>query len=352
MNGARLLRLLASLCLLGACGKTEGDDDIKPVASVTTAPVATGPAVRTVAAYGAAEFSPDSERSITAPVEASLENILAPAGTTVAAGQVVAILRPTPTSALDLNKAKSDAAAADTAQARAQRLRAAGLASDAEVETARAAALAADATAASLTARSGGALALRAPVAGVVETLAVEAGGVAVQGAVVAKIGELSGLRIRLGVDPAKAVGLRAGLAVRLAPVSGGVASDGVVVAVDPRLDPQTRLAAVYVRVPPGGFAPGEPVEGQIVLGQRPGAMLIPRAALIYDGNQPYVFIARGGAGRRRDVTVGVDSGDLIEITGGLVAGERVVVDGAAALEDGMAIREAPPAAPAGGQDQ
>jgi len=342
--------LLAPLCLLAACAKTDGDGDVKPVASVTTAVAATGAAAQTVVAYGAAEFSPDSERSLTAPVEASLERVLAPAGSKVAAGQAVALLRLTPASALELGKAKSDAAAADAARARAERLRTAGLAGDADVETAKAAALAADAAAASLGARSAGALALRAPRAGVVETLAIEAGGVAAQGAVVAKVGDLAGLRIRLGVDPGKAAGLRNGLKVRLSTLSGGAAREGVVTAVDPRLDPQTRLIAVYAAAPAGTFSPGEPVEGQIVLGERAGAILIPRAALVYDGDQPYIFIARGGAGHRRNVTLGVEAGDRVEITAGLAQGERVVVDGAAALEDGMAIREAAPAGAAGSE--
>ncbi len=345
MKRIGLLLLLA----VAACARSEGDADIKPVASVTTVMVTSGSADQTLAVYGAAEFSPDAERSLTAPVEAILTKVLAPAGTRVTAGQVVAVLRPTPASALDLGKAQTDAAAADAASARALRLRAAGLASDAEVETARATAQTADAAAQSLKARSGAALLLKAPAAGVVESLVVEAGAVAAQGAVVARIGSLDGLRIRLGVEAGKAVGLRPGLTVRLTSLSGGVVHDGTVLAVDPRLDPQTRLAAVYVRAPAGAFAPGEPVQGQIVLGQHRGVPLIPRAALVYEGEQPYVFTVKEAAGHRRNVSLGAESGDAVEVTAGLVAGERIVVDGAAALEDGMAIREATPAKPGAG---
>ncbi len=345
MKRIGLLLLLA----VAACARSEDGAEVKPVASVTTVVVSSGSADQTVAAYGAAEFSPDAERSLTAPVEATLTKVLAPAGTRVTAGQAVAVLRPTPASALDLGKAQTDGAAADAASARALRLRAAGLASDAEVETARATAQTADAAAQSLKARSGAALVLQAPAAGVVESLAVEAGAVAAQGAVVAKIGSLDGLRIRLGLEAGRAASLRPGMGVRLLPLSGGVARDGTVIAVDPRLDPQTRLAAVYVRAPAGGFAPGEPVQGEIVLGQHRGVPLIPRAALVYEGEQPYVFTVKDAAGHRRNVSLGAQSGDAVEITAGLVAGERIVVDGAAALEDGMAIRDAAPAKPGAG---
>ena len=342
MKRIGLLLLLA----VAACAKGEGDAQVKPVASVTTVVVTSGSADQTLAVYGVAEFSPDAERSLTAPVEAVLIKVVAAAGMRVTAGQVVAVLRPTPASALDLGKAQADAAAADAASARSLRLRAAGLAGDAEVETARAAAQTAAAVAQSLKARSGAALVLRATAAGVVESLAVEAGAVAAQGAVVAKIGSLDKLRIRLGVEAGEAAGLRPGLVVRLQPLSGGLARDGTLIAVDPRLDPQTRLAAVYVDAPAGAFAPGEPVQGQIVLGQHRGVPLIPRAALVYEGEQPYVFTVKAAVGHRRNVSLGAESGGAVEVTAGLAAGERIVVDGASALEDGMAIREATPVRP------
>ncbi len=344
--------VLPTLLLLAACAKSASDAEVKPVASVSTLVVAAGSADQTVSAYGAAEFSPDAERSLIAPVESNLVRILAPPGSRVTAGQAIVVLGPTPASALELGKAQSDAAAADAAAARALRLRGAGLASDAEVETARTAAQTADAAARSLKSRSGAALVLRAPMAGVVETLSLEAGGVAVQGAAVAKIGALTGLRVRLGVEQGQAARIRPGLTVRLtqlsAQLSGGIPRDGLVTAVDPRLDAQTRLAAVYVQAPAGAFAPGEPVQGLIILGQHRGVVLIPRAAVIYDGEQPYVFTVKAAAGHRRNLTLGMETGDQVEVTVGLAAGERIVVDGAAALEDGMAIREATAAKPGG----
>jgi RND family efflux transporter MFP subunit len=330
---------LISLLLLGACAKAGDDAEVKPTASVTTAVVVRGAADEIVAGYGAAEFASDAERTLTAPVEASLVRMLAPAGSRVTVGQAVAELRPTASSSLDLDKAAAESLAADAALGRARRLRAAGLAGDGEVEAAATTARTAGALAKSLSARSSNGLILRAPATGIVESMVLEAGATAAQGAPVAKIGALAGLRVRLGVESARAATIRAGQAVRLTPLAGGETVSGVVMSVDPRLDPQTRQAGVFVRVPAGALAPGEAVKGEVMLSRRAAAVLAPRASLVFDGDQPAVFTVSGGTAHRRPVTLGVESGDLVEIASGLSGGERIVTEGAAALEDGMAVR-------------
>jgi RND family efflux transporter MFP subunit len=338
-------RALILLLLLAACSKARSDQGDAPTALVTTAVVASASLAQTATAFGAAEFAPGAERALAAPVESSVAAILAPAGTAVRAGEAVIQLRSSPATELELHKARADAAAATAAYARAQRLRIAGLDSDAEVETARAAAASANDAATSLSARTGGALMLRSPIAGVVESVALAPGDLAAAGANVAKVGALNALRVRLGLEPKDAAAVRAGAQVRLSALQGGPELVATVNAVDPRLDAQTRLASVIALAPPGGgLAPGEPVKGVIVLRQDPAGAVIPRAALLYDRDQPYVFVDANAVAHRRPVALGAVDGDRVEVLRGLALGERVIVEGASAVDDGMAVREAKPA--------
>ena len=335
-----LMFVAPAVVALAACAKGDEDKEPTPVALVTTQPAATAPVGESVTAYGAAEFSPNGERSLVAPVEAVVSEILAPAGTRVAAGQPVVKLQASPTSQIDLIKARADADAAAKAYARAQRLRGAGLASDGDVEAAKAAADAAVANAKSLSARSSEGLVLRAPVAGVVEQLALAPGDQAAQGALVAKIGALGALRVRLGLEPRAAAEIRPGAQAALSALSGEAQVAAKVASVDPRLDPQTRQAAAYVVAPAGAFAPGEPLKGVIALGPAAAATVIPRAAVLYDQEQPYVFVVQKSAAHRRDVKLGPESGEAVAVAEGLKVGERIVVEGASALDEGMAVRE------------
>lgn len=346
MKRALILLLLAT----AACSRQKADEEPTPTALVTTAPVQRASIDETVTAYGAAEVSPEGERTLAAPVEAVVGKVLAPAGTRVRAGQAIAVLTLSPTSRLDLAKARQDAAVADAAYARAQRLRQTGLDSDADVETARAAAAAADETARSLEGRAGAGLILRAPIAGVVESLAPAPGDVVAQGAAVAKVGSLQAVRIRLGLDPRAAGRIEPGATVRLSPLAGGDERTGQVASVDPQLDAQTRLASIVVRADSAGLSAGEPLEGVVVVRVHPQAVVVPRAALLYEGEQPYVFVADHGAAHRHDVKLGVSDDQQAEVLDGVTPGQRVVVEGAAALDDGMAVREAAAPAKAAGE--
>ena len=338
---------LLGAAVLTACSGGDTDDAAgsaaAPVALVTLARAETGGVANTTTLYGAAEPSPGARLALVAPAEGVLVAIDAPAGTAVHAGQVVARLAPSATTRLELGKAESDARAADLALARAQRLRGDGLGSDAEVETARAAAQSADLTRASLASRSGG-LVVRAPADGVIDAVTPSPGDLVQPGGDVASITRNGAVRARFGLDPSTARGLRAGMPLRIAGVAG---RPGIVVPIEsvtPAIDPQTRLVAVFARVPAGsGLFAGQSlaatVATSVVAGGGGSAASVPYAALLDDGGQPYVFVVASGVAHRRDVTVGAQGRDRASLTEGVRPGEAVVVEGSTAVEDGMKVR-------------
>ncbi len=337
-----ILALLAAGCSRGQ-KENKGPD---AVALVRPRTVEAATLTQTLEAYGGAEIAPASERTVIAPAEAQVAALLVAPGDRVTAGQPVATLTPSASARLDLDRAQREAQGAEQAYARAQRLRAAGLASDAEVEAAHTAAGTASESARSLQQRSGGAgLKLTAPGAGVVESLAAAPGDTIAQGAAVMKIGDPRALRVRLGIEPAQAARVKPGATVRLSSLEGQTQVEARVESVDPRADAQTRLAAAIVRLPAGaGFAPGQPVRGEIAMSVRTNADAVPRQALLYDGEKPYLFVQSGGVAHRRDVTLGVEEAERVEIRTGVKPGEQVVVEGGTALSDGMAVREQPAA--------
>jgi HlyD family secretion protein len=63
--------------------------------------------------------------------------------------------------------------------------------------------------------------------------------------------------------------------------------------------------------------------------------LLVPKAAVRSDAGRDVVFVVHDDRVERRAVTAGAADGDQIEIVSGLTAGEKVVVDGPAAMKDG-----------------
>ncbi len=332
-----LAAALAGCSGSGDAGETENGP--APIALVKLAPVSEGQIDRLITVYGAAEPGPLGKISLAAPMEASVIAIDAPVGTVVRAGQVVVRLAASPTARADVAKANADAAAANAALARAMRLRADGLAANGDVETARAGAAAANALRASF-AKRGGALLLRAPAAGVVETIPVAVGDLLQPGALVATVGRGADVRARFGLDPAMASAVRPGMTLRIAATATRGEVTAPVTSVSALVDVQTRLASVFARLPAGsGINPGEPLTATIDAPGAGNALSVPYAALLDDAGQAYVFVAEKGVAHRRDVIVQSSSGNRATISTGLHPGEQVVVEGGTAVEDGMKVR-------------
>ena len=338
------IALLATL-LLAACSDAAEEDEgpkTPPVALVSLGRAEAGALVDQVTLYGAAEAGPDGRLTLSAPAEATVTAITAPVGARVGAGAVIAKLAASPTTRVDLVKAASDAQAATAALARAERLKADGLGSNAEVEAARAAATSATATRAAMTARTGG-LTLRAPAAGIVDTVTAAPGELVQPGATIATITRARDLRARFGVDPALARSLHPGSVLHVSASGGAASFDAPIETINPAADAQTRLASVFARIPAAaGIGAGQTLRAtaDTAAANASGATLtVPYAALLDDGGQAYVFVVARGAAHRRDIAVGAARGDRVAVSGTLRAGEAVVVAGGTAVEDGMKIR-------------
>ena len=65
-------------------------------------------------------------------------------------------------------------------------------------------------------------------------------------------------------------------------------------------------------------------------------AVSVPASAVVRDGNRDAVWVQDGRVARRRVVTLGTQGEDVVEVSKGLLAGERVVVRGADRVRDGL----------------
>jgi len=343
MDALTRIAILLSCALLAGCGSgagTDAGDKADPVAQVRTSPVTTGGSADGTVLYGAAEAGPGASQALTAPTEAIVDRIVAPTGTEVRAGAIIATLKPSRATAASIGKGAADLVQANAAYQRALRLRADGLVSDGDVETARTAAQTARAVVAGLGMVKGDEV-LRAPVGGIVQGLTAKTGDQLAAGTSVASIAGHNGMRAHFSVDPALVHRIHAGQSLTLESLSGDAHATVQVAGIDPQVDPATRLAAVYARLPDGFHAgPGEALRGTVALATQANGVTIPYAALLDDGGHSFVFVVRAGVAHRRDVSPGSSGGDRIRILNGLAVGDRVVTEGGTALEDGMKVTE------------
>ena len=139
-------------------------------------------------------------------------------------------------------------------------------------------------------------------------------------------------------VKPGAAAGLTA---------PGGETGTGVVRAVAPSIDPQTRNGLVYVDLPASpAIRAGMFARGEFELGRAP-ALTLPQTAIVLREGFATLFRLEGeDRVAQTKVTLGRRKGDRVEVVSGLQPGMRVVESGAGFLADGDAVKIAPDAKP------
>ena len=190
--------------------------------------------------------------------------------------------------------------------------------------------------------------AVLAPDDGVISSRSATVGAVLSAGQELFRMIRQGRLEWRAEVAAADLGRIEPGTRATVVPASG-TAIEGTVRMVAPTVDPQTRLAIVYVDLPkPGSARAGMFARGELDLGSS-SALTLPASAVQLREGFSYVFqVAPDSKVRETKITVGRRAGDRVEVTGGLAPDARVVVSGGGFLADGDLVRVvAAPTAPA-----
>lgn len=185
---------------------------------------------------------------------------------------------------------------------------------------------------------------LTAPIDGVIVELMTREGMTVMPGETLFRINGLSTVWANAAVPESQAALLRPG-----APVEGrsvalpGTTFTGNVQAILPDVDAATRTikARIELANPSQALAPGMFVN--LALGvDGVDVLAVPSEAVIRTGTRTVVIVADGKGGFHPvDVQVGVEAGGDIEIDGGLVAGQEVVVSGQFLIDSEASLRAA-----------
>lgn len=169
-----------------------------------------------------------------------------------------------------------------------------------------------------------------APADGIVIERATTPGSMAEPGDILFRIADTREVWMVADVPESQlgavAVGAAATVTVGAKP---GVTVRGTVELVDPEIRDQTRTAKVRIRIPnpDGALLPNMFGTVEISSGQPDPVVSVPNDAIVDTGSRRIVFIDKGeGRFEPRDIEVGVRAAQRTEVTGGLSAGERVVV--------------------------
>ncbi|WP_312519145.1 efflux RND transporter periplasmic adaptor subunit [Massilia sp.] len=182
-----------------------------------------------------------------------------------------------------------------------------------------------------------------APDSGVISARSATVGAVVGVGAEMFRMIRQGRLEWRAEITAPDLGRIKTGSRAVVRAASGGEIA-GKVRTVAPSVDPQTRIALVYVDLPPSLSADAPLKAGMFASGRfelgASNALTLPQQAIAVRDGFSYVFrLNQDSRVSQVKVTTGRRLGERVEITGGLSADVPVVVSGAGFLNDGDLVR-------------
>ena len=185
---------------------------------------------------------------------------------------------------------------------------------------------------------------VRAPIAGTVYSLPARAGSYVDAGGLIANVGDLDDLRVRVFVDEPDLGRIRVGMPVRL--TWEGLPSrvwQGSVNRLPTEIVPlgarQVGEVWVTIRNAEHDLVPGTTVNAEIRTAVQPDALVIPKAALRRDRGPLGVYVVRNGRVAWQPIATGVSDVSNASVTNGLNAKELVLLPTDLPIKEGDRVR-------------
>ncbi len=297
----------------------------------------------TLTAYGSVVAALGKTHVVSEPFESRVVKVLVRPGQTIAVADPLIEIEPSPDTLLQLNEARDNCNTAKAQLKLAQERLRLKLATRADLLQAEQQFQAADLRLKSLLKRGiGGAQLIRAEAKGMVSRVDVQEGQIVAAGApLLATIGQ-NQINVRLGIENEDLPNLHVGQPVRLLPVNAAnsQAVEGHIDLITWEVNPQTRLANVFVIPPPDArLLLNDYIEGQIQTAAG-SVLVVPVSAVLPEEGRHVAYTVEKGHAVKHTVEVGMENDRYVEVLGGdLREGQEVVVQGNAELQDGMAVQ-------------
>jgi RND family efflux transporter MFP subunit len=184
---------------------------------------------------------------------------------------------------------------------------------------------------------------ITAPFSGMIGDVIIKLGDYVRSGDIVTTLTENQQLELRLPIPIERKSDLRLGLPVQIQDSQGNNLGVGQISFISPTVNQasQTILAKALLNPDNQALKDGQFVKARVVWNQRQNQVVIPLTAVIFQGQQQFVYVAVGTeslTAKKQPVQLGLIQGDRAEVKTGLQAGEKLIISGIQRLSDGVEV--------------
>ncbi|NLC53317.1 MAG: efflux RND transporter periplasmic adaptor subunit [Firmicutes bacterium] len=180
-----------------------------------------------------------------------------------------------------------------------------------------------------------------APITGVLAQFTVEVGSMAAPSAPAGVIIDDRNMKAHALVPESYINALKAGDRILLeAKAVPGTSFTGTISAVTPLADQTTRQFPVEISVTNASslLKAGMMGTAHLTINEARNQLVVPVETVLYDGEQAYVYVVEAGCAVRRNITIGLSSGENVVVTAGLDEGMPVIRRGQHQVKNGMLV--------------
>ena len=179
---------------------------------------------------------------------------------------------------------------------------------------------------------------VRAPMDGVIGSLAVADRSVVAVNAPLMTLVDLKQLEVEVEIPETYVADL--GLGMRAEIVAGEIKAGGKIIAISPEVLRNQVLARVrFEGQQPAGLRQSQRVTARLFIDERPNVLVLPRGPFVEAHGGKYAYVVENGMATRKPIRIGGTSVSAIEILEGVKAGDRVVIAGSEEFENAATVK-------------
>jgi RND family efflux transporter MFP subunit len=338
----KLSAAASAVCLLAACSEKKGTETQEKIIPVKIVEISASPVTNVRKYVGTIEESVAISLSFSSM--GTVEQALASEGQRVSKGQLLATLN-TATAQNACDAAQASLAQAQDAYGRLAKVHENGSLPDIKFAEAEAGLQQAKSMAA-ITQKSLDDCKMYAPMSGVIAVRSIEAGANVMPGTTAFKLVSVDEVNVKISVPENEIGSVHAGQAASVTvPALNNAVFTGKVEAKGVAANAMSHAYEVKIGIDNAGAENALPLPGMVCKVSLAGksdtaAFVVPNLAIrISADGKRFVWIADGNVARRRFVKTGDLSSSGIVVAEGLVAGDRILVEGFQKISEGVKIR-------------
>jgi membrane fusion protein, multidrug efflux system len=181
---------------------------------------------------------------------------------------------------------------------------------------------------------------IKAPFAGTIGLRYVSLGAYISPATIVATLYNISPAKIEFAVPARYSAQVKPGEKIFCRVENDLTVYEGVVYAVEPRIDPETRTLKIRAQADnkSGSLLPGQFVKVELILKSQANALLVPTEAVIPDQGGKKVYIMDAGKAKEAKIETGIRTENSLEVLSGLKAGDTLITTGILQLRQGLEV--------------